>query len=70
MIIPGAQAQGESAEQLATAALESRALEVFSKIPMKQLRENKLTELNFVEEVLGDAETIVLRELIKGKPVV
>ena len=55
--------EGESSRQLAAVALESKTLEVFSKVPSKELRENKLTELNLFVKGLGPAEAIVFAEL-------
>ena len=57
--------KGDSAQQLAAAALESKTLEVFSTVPIKKLREDKLTELDLSHEILGPAEAIVLAELVK-----
>jgi Ran GTPase-activating protein (RanGAP) involved in mRNA processing and transport len=56
---------GEAAQQLAAAALCSSSLEVLSGVPIKELREDKLTELNLSSKGLGPTEGIVLAELIK-----
>jgi Ran GTPase-activating protein (RanGAP) involved in mRNA processing and transport len=56
---------GEAAQQLAAAALGSLSLEVLSGVPIKELREDKLTELNLRSNGLGSTEGIVLAELIK-----
>ena len=58
--------EGESARQLAAAALESKTLEVFSKVPIKDLRENKLTKLKLSAYGHGPAETIVLAKLAEA----
>ena len=60
---------GEAAQQLATAALGSSSLEVFSEVPIKGLREDKLIELNLAIKGLGPTEGIVLAALIKFSPV-
>jgi len=60
---------GEAAQQLAAAALGSLSLKVLSGVPIKELREDKLTELNLslncLGSSLGSTEGIVLAELIK-----
>jgi len=56
---------GEAAQQLAAAALGSLSLKVLSGVPIKELREDKLTELNLSSNSLGSTEGIVLAELIK-----
>jgi hypothetical protein len=61
---------GEAAQQLAAAALGSLSLEVLSGVPIKELREGKLTELNLISKGLGPTEGIVLAELIKFSAVV
>mgnify|MGYP000894950872 FL=1 len=61
---------GEAAQQLAAAALGSLSLEVLSGVPIKELREDKLTELNLRSKGLGPTEGIVLAELIKFSAVV
>ena len=60
---------GEAAQQLAAAVLSSKSLEVFSMVPIKELREDKLTELNLNSKGLGPTEGIVLAELIEGNSV-
>jgi Ran GTPase-activating protein (RanGAP) involved in mRNA processing and transport len=61
---------GVAAQQLAAAALGSLSLEVLSGVPIKELREDKLTELNLSSMGLGPTEGIVLAELIKFSAVV
>ena len=61
---------GVAAQQLAAAALGSLSLEVLSGVPIKELREGKLTELNLISKGLGPTEGIVLAELIKFSAVV
>ena len=56
---------GEAAQQLAAAVLGSKSLEVLSQVPIKELREDKLTELNLWDKGLGPTEAIVLAELLK-----
>jgi hypothetical protein len=56
---------GEAAQQLAQAVLGSASLEVFSEVPMKQLRADALTELNLRRKGVGPAEGIVLAKLIE-----
>jgi hypothetical protein len=56
---------GESAQQLAAAALGSASLEVLSEVPIKELREDKHTSLNLSSKGLGPAEGIVLAKLMK-----
>ena len=56
---------GEAAQQLAAAALRSKALKVLSGVPIEELREDKHTSLELREEGLGPTEGIVLAELIK-----
>jgi hypothetical protein len=54
----------EAAQQLATAVLGSASLEVFGKVPTKQLRADELTELDLSYTGLGPAEAIVLAKLV------
>jgi hypothetical protein len=61
---------GEAAQQLAEAALGRLSLEVLSGVPIKELHEDKLTELNLRSKGLGSTEGIVLAELIKFSAVV
>ena len=56
---------GEAAQQLAAAVLASPSLEVFGKVPLKELRADALTELDLSVKDLGPAEDIVLVELLK-----
>ena len=51
---------GEAAQQLAAAALGSLSLEVLSEVPIKELREDKLTKLELQSKGLGATEGIVL----------
>ena len=60
---------GEAAQQLAAAALGSLSLYVLSEVPIKELREDKLTKLELQSKGLGATEGIVLAELIKVNPV-
>ena len=55
---------GDSAEQLAAAVLGSRSLLKFGGIPMKELRANKLTELDLSEQGLGPSEGRLLGGLV------
>ena len=57
---------GKAAQQLAAAALGNSSLEVFSGVPIKELREDKLTELKLQRTGLGPTEGIVLAELIRS----
>ena len=56
---------GEVAQQLATAVLASKTLEFFSQIPIKWLREGKLTELNLRNVGIGVSGALVLADLVK-----
>ena len=56
---------GAVAQELAAAAFESKSLEVFSLMPIKELREDKLTELNLSDKTLGPPEGILLSMLVK-----
>ena len=51
--------------QLAAAVLNSASLEVFGQVPLKQLREDSLTDLNLNGKALGPTEAIVIAELVK-----
>ena len=55
----------EAAQQLAAAALGSSSLELLSEVPIKELREDKSTELKLEGKGLGVTEGIVLAKLIK-----
>ena len=55
---------GEAAQDLADSVLTSKSLEVFSRVPIKQLREGKLTELDLNLKGLGPAEGIVIAKLV------
>ena len=61
--------QGEGAQQLAAAALGSASLEVLSKVPIKEIREDKHTELQLSDRGLGPTECLVLADLLKGSAV-
>ena len=63
------QIEGEAAQQLAAAALGSASLEMLSKVPIKEIREDKHTELNLNRKGLGSTEAIVLAKLLKGSGV-
>eukprot|EP00966_Prymnesium_polylepis_P234461 5423311-Prymnesium_polylepis.1 len=56
---------GDLAQQLAASVLTSKSLEVFSKVPIKELRADKLTELSLYSNGLGPTEGIVIAELLK-----
>ena len=56
---------GEAAEQLAKAVLSSTSLEVFSEIPIKELRADVLTELNLANKGFGVSGALVVSELFK-----
>ena len=56
---------GEAAQQLAVAVLGSTPLEVFSEVPIKELRSDKLTELDLFNKGLGPTGGIVLAGLLK-----
>jgi len=56
---------GDAAQQLASAVLASASLEVYGAVPLKQLRDNTLTQLNFSNKLLDPTEAIVLAELVK-----
>ena len=56
---------GEAAQQLATAALSSKSLQVLSDVPIKELREDKHTSLDLRGKRLGPTEAIALAELVK-----
>ena len=60
---------GEAVQQLAAAVLGSKTLEVFSKIPIKEIREDKHIELDLSSKGLGPTEGIVLAALIQHSPV-
>jgi len=55
---------GEAAQRLAEVVLASKSLEVFSEVPIKELREDKLTELDLKSKGLGPAEGIVIAKLV------
>lgn len=66
---------GEAARNLADAVLTSRSLQVLSEVPIKQLREDRLTELDLSSPARGDlgkgrqlkeTEGLVLAELLKN----
>ena len=56
---------GDAAQQLATAALDSKSLTVFSGVPIKELRDEKHAELDLSGKGIGPTEGIVLAELVK-----
>ena len=55
---------GDAAQQLAAAAFESKSLEVFSEVPIKELRQDQLSELDLSGKGLGPTEAILLSKLI------
>jgi hypothetical protein len=61
----GNSTSGDAAQQLAVAVLASASLHVFSKVPIKELKADKLTDLKLNHENLGVTEAIVIAELIK-----
>ena len=56
---------GEGSDTIAQAVLQHPALEVFCEIPMKQMREDSLTELNLEYKGIGAHGAIVLSDLLK-----
>ena len=58
----------EAAQQLAAAVLGSKTLEVFSEIPIKEIRKHKQT-VDFSRQRLGPTEAIVLAALNQGSAV-
>ena len=56
---------GEGSDTIAQAVLQHPALEVFCKIPMKQMREDSLTELNLCGNGIGAHGAAVLASLLK-----
>jgi hypothetical protein len=57
---------GDGAQQLAAAVLAKPALEVFSGIPLKELRTDSLTRLDLSGKGLGVPEAIVLADLLRS----
>ena len=57
---------GDGAQQLAAAVLAKPTLEVFSGIPLKELRANSLTTLDLNSKGLGVPETTVLADLLRS----
>ena len=57
------------AQELAAAALGSASLEVLSGVPIKEIREDKHTEMYLFNRGLGPTEGLVLAELLKGSGV-
>eukprot|EP00325_Prymnesiales_sp_UTEX-LB-985_P018082 CAMPEP_0174754326 /NCGR_PEP_ID=MMETSP1094-20130205/105680_1 /TAXON_ID=156173 /ORGANISM="Chrysochromulina brevifilum, Strain UTEX LB 985" /LENGTH=473 /DNA_ID=CAMNT_0015960191 /DNA_START=36 /DNA_END=1457 /DNA_ORIENTATION=- len=61
---------GEAAQQLSSAVLASPSLEVFSEVPIKELRaDSSLTELSLEGKSLGPTEAMVIAALIEGSAV-
>ena len=60
---------GEAAQQLASAVLASKSLEVLSEVPIKELRADSLTELDLRGKDLGSTEAMVIAALIEGSAV-
>ena len=56
---------GEGSDTIAQAVLQHPALEVFCEIPMKQMSEDSLTELNLEYKGIGAHGAIVLSDLLK-----
>ena len=59
----------KSAQQLASAVVASTSLEVFSEVPLKKLRADRLEELTLKERSLGPTEGNVIAALLKGSKV-
>ena len=57
---------GEGAQQLAAAVLAKPTLDVFSGIPLKELRANSLTTLDLNSKGLGVPEATVLADLLRS----
>ena len=57
---------GDGAQQLASAVLAKPNLEVFSGIPLKELRADSLTSLDLSDKGLGVPEAIVLADLLRS----
>ena len=57
---------GDGAQQLASAVLAKPNLEVFSGIPLKELRADSLTTLHLSGKGLGVPEAIVLADLLRS----
>ena len=57
---------GDGAQQLASAVLAKPNLEVFSGIPLKELRADSLTTLGLSGKGLGVPEAIVLADLLRS----
>jgi Ran GTPase-activating protein (RanGAP) involved in mRNA processing and transport len=58
---------GDGADQLAAAVLESKSMEEFSLIPVTGLRANEVTELKLSFKGLGPAEAHVIGSLLTSK---
>ena len=57
---------GNGAQQLAAAVLSKPTLEVFSSIPLKELRADSLTTLDLFDKGLGVPEAMVLADLLRS----
>jgi hypothetical protein len=57
---------GNGAQQLAAAVLSKPTLEVFSGIPLKELRADSLTTLDLFDKGLGVPEAMVLADLLRS----
>ena len=57
---------GDGAQQLASAVLAKPNIDIFSGIPLKELRADSLTTLNLSGRGLGVPEAIVLADLLRS----
>ena len=60
---------GDVAQLLATAVLASPSLELFGSVPLKELRENMLDQLDLSRKRLKVPEALVLATLVEGSKV-
>ena len=66
ILVGGNNIGGDGAQQLAAAVLAKPTLEVFSEIPLKELRADSLTSLDLTSKGLGVPEAIVLADLLRS----
>ena len=64
IFVDGNNISGDGAQHLAAAVLAKPTLEVFSYIPLKELRADSLTSLDLSQKFLGVPEAIVLADLL------
>ena len=57
---------GDGAQQLAAAVLANPTLEVFSEIPLKELRADSLTALDLSSKSLGVPDAMVMADLLRS----